>query len=295
MRRIVVAMMVAMAAGSAQAADLPDLTDLPILRGGFRDGLSTGTRNWRGFYVGGQIGHTAAGLDFSQAPSSMTGFMLRNSVLQEPVSSWTVLSKEDVSTTGFGGFVGRNYQWDDAVLGFEASYNHYRALQGSSSGGLSRRLLNPGGTQPPAGHTDVYDATVGSSADIQIKDVLTLRARAGWSAGNFMPYAFGGLAIGRVASSRSVSLSSDRYDFYDGVDPFGNPIHTETFVSSLSLSDQEGRKNNFVAGYTLGLGTEMALFGNLFARAEWEYVKFLKVKDISVSMNTIRAGIGYRF
>ena len=37
------------------------------------------------------------------------------------------------------------------------------------------------------------------------------------------------------------------------------------------------------------------LWGNVFLRGEWEYIKFLKVKDTVVSMNSLHAGIGYKF
>ena len=30
-------------------------------------------------------------------------------------------------------------------------------------------------------------------------------------------------------------------------------------------------------------------------RGEWEYVKFLSVMNTSVSLNSLRAGIGYKF
>lgn len=294
MRRIVVAMMMAMTAASAQAADLPDLTDLPILRGGFRDGLSTGTRNWRGFYVGGQAGYAAANVDFGRATSSMTDFMLRNAVLQSELHDWTLLGKNDIQTTGFGGFVGRNWQWDDAVLGLEVSYSHMSGFETSSANVLARRITNPIGSSPPPNHTYFYDTTLAGGAAVKVHDVMTFRARAGWAAGIFMPYAFGGLAVGRIDSSRFATITGTRTDRFEDTSTTPATV-TETTVGLAPLGLVESRTNNFVAGYTLGLGTEMALFGNLFARAEWEYVKFLKVKDISIGMNTVRAGLGYRF
>jgi opacity protein-like surface antigen len=33
----------------------------------------------------------------------------------------------------------------------------------------------------------------------------------------------------------------------------------------------------------------------LFVRGEWDYVKFLAVKNTVVQANSLRAGIGYRF
>ena len=47
-------------------------------------------------------------------------------------------------------------------------------------------------------------------------------------------------------------------------------------------------------GYTAGLGTEAMLLGNLFLRAEWEYIRFVNA-GADVNINTVRAGLGYKF
>ena len=54
MRRFVLATVMCGMAVGAQAADMPDL---PVLRGGFTEGLSRSRVNWDGFYAGGQIGY----------------------------------------------------------------------------------------------------------------------------------------------------------------------------------------------------------------------------------------------
>ena len=54
MRRFVLAAVMFGAAAGAQAADL---SDLPILRGAFAEGLSTARVNWQGYYIGGQAGY----------------------------------------------------------------------------------------------------------------------------------------------------------------------------------------------------------------------------------------------
>ena len=52
MRRFLLAVVMCGMTAGAQAADL---SDLPILRGGFTDGLTSTRVNWQGFYVGGQV------------------------------------------------------------------------------------------------------------------------------------------------------------------------------------------------------------------------------------------------
>jgi opacity protein-like surface antigen len=51
--------------------------------------------------------------------------------------------------------------------------------------------------------------------------------------------------------------------------------------------------NHVIYGYTAGLGVDVNLISNLFLRAEWEYVRFTTQVDTNV--NTVRAGLGYKF
>jgi opacity protein-like surface antigen len=268
-----------------------------FLRGSIPPSLSTASRNWDGWYVGGQVGYSSADMDFSHAPKTLTNFMLRNSVLQEPVSQWSLLSKNHAQATGFGAFVGRNYQWEDLVFGVEANYNYMTSLSSSSTNSMRLLIVNPAGENPPANHIHSYDTTLSGNASLQIKDVVTFRGRAGWAVENFLPYVFGGLAVGRVDVARLATVSYDKYDDYDTPIPGGGgTVHHHDFLGSATYpTATEHRTNSFVAGWTGGLGLEYMLWGNVFMRAEWEYVRFLSVKDISFSTNNVRAGIGYKF
>jgi opacity protein-like surface antigen len=298
MRRILLAAIMFGAASGAQAADMPD-----FLRGSLSAGSSIPNRNWDGWYAGGQVSYSSAHEDFTRTTVSLTNSIFRNSVLQDPVSQFNVLPKVNVQGTGFGAFVGRNYQWEDLVLGVEANYNYLNNLTASVSGSLGPLSIgSPPGSNPPPGHTYTYNVTLAANAALQIKDVVTFRGRAGWASGNFMPYVFGGLAVGRMDVARSTSSIVTRRDdtFTTVVDGNGNVItiptgSTTTTIPSASQTVSERRTNNFVVGWTGGLGLEYLLWGNVFLRGEWEYVKFLSVKDTVVSMNSLRAGIGYKF
>ncbi|MGY4356053.1 opacity protein-like surface antigen [Bradyrhizobium sp. i1.7.7] len=103
MRRLMLAAAMLGTVSAAQAADMPDL---PILRGGFTDGLSKTTRNWDGVYAGGSFGYSSASTDFSQSVVGLTNFIFRDSVLQGPTSSWSLLNKTTTQGANFGGFVG---------------------------------------------------------------------------------------------------------------------------------------------------------------------------------------------
>jgi outer membrane immunogenic protein len=295
MRRLLLAAAMFGTACGAHAADMPD-----FLRGSFAP--APVAKSWEGWYAGGQVGYTSSEMDFSHSVVSLTNFIFRNSVLQEPTSQWSVLTKNHAQGTGFGGFVGRNWQWTDVVLGIEANYNYIDSLASSSSNTLALGIVNPAGSVPPANHTYTYNTTLNGAAAVQIKDVVTFRGRAGWAAGAFMPYMFGGVAIGRMDVARSVSSDVVLRD--DSVkvttDPFGNVITTPqptvfTRIPSLSQTIREERTNNFVVGWTAGLGLEYCLWGNVFLRGEWEHVQFVNVKNTAVNMDSARAGIGYKF
>ena len=298
MRRFLLAAVMFGAASGARAADLPDY--FPALRGS--EGLSTATRNWDGWYAGGQVGYETSSVDFSQSVVGLTNFIFRNSVLQQPTSQWSLLNKANMQGTGFGAFGGRNWQWDDLVFGFEANYNYMNRLASSSSSSIGPLgIVNPAGSMPPPNHTYTYNTTLTGKAALQIKDVLTLRGRAGWAAGNFLPYVFGGLAVGRMDVSRSVTSNVVLRDDQTVTTTINgttttynlNPVFTPQ--PQVSLTSSQERTNNFVVGWTGGLGTEYMVWDGLFLRGEWEYIKFMSVMNTSVSMNSLHAGIGYKF
>jgi outer membrane immunogenic protein len=295
MRRLVLAVAMMGTAFGAQAADMPDL---PILRGSLAPTLSATSRNWDGWYAGGHFSYSSGEIDFSHAVKSLTNFMERNTVLQAPLEQWTLLPKTHTQSLGFGGFVGRNWQWEDLVFGFEANYTYFQNLQSSATNSMTRLIVNPSGENPPAGHTVTYVTTLSGNAALQIKDVMTFRSRAGWVVGNALPYVFGGLAVGRTDVSRAATVSFDKYDEYDTTTTVAGvttTVHHVDYLGSSTQSTQEHRKNNFVPGWTAGLGMEYMVWGGLFMRGEWEYIRFLNTKDITFSANNLRFGVGYKF
>jgi outer membrane immunogenic protein len=294
MRRFVLAAMMLGAASGARAADLPDF---PPLRGS--EGLSASTRNWDGWYAGGQVGYSSSSMDFSQSLVGLTNFIYRDSVLEQPTSQISALTKANVQGTGFGAFVGRNYQWDDLVFGVEANYSYLDSFKGSSSSSFGPIQYSfPAGQFTPPNDTPNYFVTLHGNASAQIKDAITLRGRAGWATGNFLPYIFGGLAVGRMDVQRTVSAITNRRDDITTTDIFGNTslaIGQVVPVPGQTMTQSQERTNDFVVGWTGGLGVEYMLWGNVFMRGEWEYIKFLSVMDMTVTTNSVRAGIGYKF
>jgi opacity protein-like surface antigen len=228
----------------------------------------------------------------------LTNFIFRDSVLQGPASQFGLLPKTTMQGTGFGAFVGRNWQWEDLVFGIEANYNYLNSLATSTTGSNTLSFTNPSGETRPPNHTYTYVIKLTGTAAVQIKDVVTFRGRAGWATDNFLPYVFGGLAVGRMDASRTVTSAVTKRDDVTTTDAFGNTTTTTgptLPVPAQSLTMREERTNSFVAGWTGGLGAEYMVWNGVFVRAEWEYIKFLSVKDTVVQSNSLRAGIGYKF
>lgn len=275
MRRLMAAIVVAGTVQAAQAADLPDFS---ALRGPV--GISRGVVNWQGFYAGGQAGYGSADMNFAGSNSSMIAALLANTAIESEmnVSSWPLLGgKTNTHHSQVGGFVGYNSQWDDVVLGVEANYMHGTFTGASVSAPVSRGMTL---TSDSLYHI----VTVNSAKSVSISDMGSVRARAGYVWGNFMPYVFGGVALGRgnIYSSASVS---DRKGADSGAASIAPP-------ATVSASD--GISGKLLYGYAAGLGTEVNLFGNVFGRAEWEYIRFVNA-GADVNINTVRGGLGYKF
>nr|WP_041757025.1 outer membrane beta-barrel protein [Bradyrhizobium sp. ORS 278] len=275
MRSLVVVVSVCGMVSVAQAADL---SDLPILRGSMTEGLNSSRVNWDGYYAGVQGGYGSSDENFNGSTSTMTAAVLANTLIesQMQVSSWNMnLGKQSSRSSGFGGFVGYNSQWDDVVLGVEASYLHgkFGGMTSSTRALVSGTALTDG---------NYHSVTSTQSSQISIKDMATIRGRAGYALGCFLPYAFFGLALGNADIGQTVtvqdSVSATQLGAYTALQP---------------LSANNIQHNHLIYGYSAGLGVDVNLVGGLFARAEYEYIRFTSTVDTSV--NTVRAGLGYKF
>ena len=280
--------LILMAPVGAVAGDMPD-----FLRGSY---TPTYTR-WEGFYVGGQAGQTWGSADFANATQSMLSYILSNTELQDKVSGWTTLPKGSTGAASYGGFVGYNYQWNDVVMGGELNYNHTSLKIGAAD--TIGPLLVPGANLPD-GSTVYYTVSVASTASVAIHDIITARLRGGWVVDNFMPYGFIGLAVGLADVSRSTTLAGSTKTTTPPptTDAFGNTIPGVPVTGPLLLPrdpQSQVQTDVFAYGFAAGLGVEVALMQNLFARAEWEFVEFPNISDIRVQANSARVAVGLKF
>jgi outer membrane immunogenic protein len=182
--------------------------------------------NWTGFYIGGNAGYSWAETDVTYfqgpfiaggfgAPFAATGFS-------------RAFSPNNDRFAG-GGQIGFNYQVANWVFGIESD------LQSRRSSGTFTELF----------------ATFSDSLTIQSEEKWfgTTRGRIGWAANNWLYYATGGVAYGRVD---------------DSVTRFCNVAcgpQTQIVTSSRTLT-----------GWTVGGGIEVGLSPNWTIAAEYLYV-----------------------
>jgi outer membrane immunogenic protein len=250
--------------------------DLDYLRGSevFAPGPATYS-NWSGFYVGGQFGFGNTQMDFFPATAPLIAFMLRSSGLENlgHISQWQILGAKDSRDTSFGGFIGYNSQWENVILGVEANYNR-ASIFGSDAGAL-RRIVTPG-------DGFIYDTTVVGTASMHITDYGTLRARAGYVMGCFLPYAMFGFAMGRVETTRSAEV-------------FGTFTPTSGGAPASFAFSQAEAKPTYAIGYAAGAGVDIALMSNVFVRGEFEWVQFTNLPDMKANIATGRVAAGLKF
>ncbi|MGN6462349.1 MAG: outer membrane protein, partial [Pseudolabrys sp.] len=123
-----------------------------------------------------------------------------------------------------------------------------------------------------------------SRAQLTVKDFATVRARLGYSFGQFLPYAILGAAAARVDVSRSASVGISAVDV-NGVLP-AIPFRTLT---------QTDARSTIAYGLVAGAGLDTMIFPNVFLRAEYEFVQFAPVNGIKMNLQTGRVGVGMKF
>jgi outer membrane immunogenic protein len=264
MRKFWLVAVMLVAASSAHAADLP------FLRGGF----GPQAVNWQGFYAGVQGGYGSSDVSLNQWPNTEAAQLASQYVLLTEMgfASWVpAFDRQNSHTALWGAFAGYNVQYEDVVVGVEANYAHgdFGATQTRSATVVSE-LANV-----------FYTVSGAETSAVSISDMATFRGRAGYVWGCFLPYVFGGLAVGNADYTKSATFQAS-YAIPGG--PSGN-------FAPLSLID--ATHNHFIYGYSAGAGFDYKLFGGLFLRAEYEYVRFTSAVDVNI--NTVRAGLGYKF
>lgn len=239
-----------------------------------------GAVDWSGFYAGGFAGYSNVNLDSSKAPGGLISNYLRNTVIENElrVSSLLSLPSRSTSKESFGGFVGYNTQWGDVVLGVEADYT-YLGMTNSNADQIGRSLVLSNGYRA--------SAYVTGDASVKLDQITTVRARAGYTVGNFMPYVTGGFAFGTGKVTNAATVYTQQVD----ADPTDN-VYLPTITNSADLKG--GRSSATMYGGVVGGGLE-AMFGNLLVRGEVLYARLGTQGKATVEHTTARVGAGIKF
>lgn len=258
---------------AARAADWPG--EAP-LRGSFEAPASAGMR-WNGINFGGFVGLTTLNTEFGSSTQDNVAYILRNTTLeneQQP-SGWTALPNSVTNGRQYGGFLGYSVQIEDTIIGLDATYSRMSRAENSASDSITRQVSTSDG------YTHVVRIDALSTS--KIVDYATLRARAGYAFGQFLPYVFAGGAVARISYSSTSTVTSVET-------PPAAPAYQVGPLSQTTAKD-----NAIVFGFAGGLGLDVALTPNIFLRGEWEYATFAKVSGMTNTLNSGRVGVGVRF
>ena len=257
--------------------------DLDILRGSQTVGPAAFTR-WAGFYAGGQFSYSSTNVDFSKATQPLISSSLQQTAVltvAEP-DQWQVLSNNSNSTTtGWGGFAGYNTQWQDLVLGIEGNYTHAPTTVVAGTTPLTRTTAAGGNT---------YLINLASTGQFGATDFGSLRARAGYVFGSFLPYGFAGLALGRGSYSITTDVSGQQ----NSAGSVPCTVNGTTCID-FDFPSSSGKTSTLLYGFSAGGGFDMAVTQNIFLRAEYEFVQFAPVANITAKISTARVGAGFKF
>jgi len=259
--------------------------ELPTLRGSAESLMPTLPTYtiWRGVYAGGQVGYSSAHSDFGNGVNDLAASVVRNTVLEPFVVNLNTLPPASSNGASVGAFVGYNTQWEGVTLGFEFNYSHATLTVGSAAAAPGFQVSS----NSLAGHHFVYDVNVSGGETIRVTDLATFRARAGWIAGQFLPYGFLGLAVARTDLNRSATVAWSRRDTPDAGFPDLSGIGGGTAA--------DVQNGGFHFGYAGGIGMDVFVTPTIFWRGEWEYVVVPDIRGLNFNMNTVRTALGVKF
>jgi opacity protein-like surface antigen len=233
---------------------------------------------WDGWQIGVEAGWGTMRNDFGNSTSPLVAFILRNTTQESEFapSSWTTLPANTTNGPVFGGYIGYNMQWDQLVVGVDLGYKYTNLTTGATDS-ISRQFV----TSTQFNNSVSIDAR----ATMKLVDYATLRARAGYAWGQFLPYAMVGIAAGRFNYATTVTVHSA-----------GTPIPPAPGSPfDFTQTEGTGKDNAVVGGVAAGLGIDWAVTPGVYLRAEWEYVAFAPVNGSRSNVNTGKVGVGARF
>ena len=159
------------------------------------------------------------------------------------------------------------------ILGLEANFEHTSFALHATNNPITRVV---------AAGSDTDTVTITGSGSVTNLDFASLRARAGWVLGNFLPYGFVGFALGRadVAVSATVSVLQ---------------CPSPTTCGTFSFAGSAGRPGDLLYGFDVGGGLDVAITPNIFVRGEYEYTRFAPTSNVLITVSSAHVGAGFKF
>lgn len=198
--------------------------------------------SWTGFYIGGHVGF--GWLNSKGTTTDGAG------------TSGGVPATESADFKSSGGqpglHLGYNHQLGNVIVGVEADWSMARVKASQYALGT--------GFQPSSSTTDQNRRQ--ASYDYGFDNLVTLRARLGYSLGRVLVYATGGLALLREEQERT--------QYRSGV---GTQLYPNGSASGSWFSETDRKTRT---GYTVGGGAELAVTNSWSIRADYGYTRFGK-------------------
>lgn len=261
----------------ASAARAADFEPGPLRGTQYEAPLLTPVQTWHGGYFGAFAGVAISDVNFEGSLSDLVARAMRLTAIENElgVSQWLQPRGDDVRDTAFGVFAGYNYQIDEAVLGVEIDYTRARA-EARGEDTISRFANTSNGY--------MNDLVLTGATTAELRDFGTMRVRAGYTMGSFLPFVTAGVGLGRWVTSRTATVSGNQI-------PLNPALPTVPFFVTDSIPDKE----TYAFGLTAGLGMDVALSENVFVRGEWQYIYFNDIDGLKANINSLRAAGGIRF
>jgi iron complex outermembrane receptor protein len=246
---------------------------------------------WAGLYLGANVGYGWG--------KSSTDTVFTDATTGAPL--FATITSAALKGVSFGGQAGFNWQSGPWVVGLEGD------AQQSQQRGQATTFNCAGATCNPAVSAFGFDAPVTASMAQRLEWFRTLRARLGRIlTPDFMVYATGGLAVGRIKTSGTISGSSlavtqgVRHSVMPGVEhtvtegvvsngdddepipvpvdvPINIPVDIPFVTASINPVSTQFTSHTARAGWALGAGAEFRLGGNWTGKIEYLYLDFGKV------------------
>ena len=121
-----------------------------------------------------------------------------------------------------------------------------------------------------------YSVFLSGAGSLDLTDYATLRARAGWILGDFLPYGFAGFAVGRASYSVTTLVSGQQST---QTPPFPCTDNQAGPGISFSYANSAGQSSALLYGLSVGVGLDWAMTQNIFLRSEFEFIQFAPLRE----------------